>query len=100
MVRRTKSRSTIDPTSEVKGDDWISSPLTASPRCDSMRTRPSPRRPALPVTRTAILELQHFDVANLRQGADRIQRFCGHVLVNADDGDGVAACVFAAQVER
>src|SRR3954471_12477084 len=52
--RRAKSESTIEPTASVKGDGFRSIPRTDESRPRSVRRRPSPRWPALPVTRIVI----------------------------------------------
>jgi hypothetical protein len=48
---RTTSRSATDPTTDVNGDAFTSSPTTSRPCADNTRTSASPRWPALPVTR-------------------------------------------------
>lgn len=53
---RTNSASATEPTCVVKGDSRRSRPTASCWRSRSVRTRPSPRWPALPVTRTRIRE--------------------------------------------
>ena len=54
VPRRANSRSAIDPTTSVLGDDSRSTPTTLSPSDRSALTIASPRCPELPVTRTLI----------------------------------------------
>src|SRR4029450_1024946 len=82
---RSVSRSVIEPTWVVQLDSRRSSPTTSCRRARSVRTRPSPRCPALPVTSTRIGVRSRPDCQLRGLHLERFEFSAASVLVRGRD---------------
>src|SRR5437899_2492459 len=94
---RAKSRSATEPTWSVKADGRRSSPMASCPRSRKVRTRPSPRWPALPVTsnrtvfrRSWLLQFDFDHAHRIRAGIGCHVRHVGLTKAHAPGLEGNA----------